>query len=441
MSVDLFTANFSTIGGANLYDAIVDFTRVNHPPDDRAQEGYRVDFKEKWNEKSLRVIAGFANTFGGIIIVGVSEDKGKAKEIIGEESKSDLKTRFAGSIAANITPTPSYDIAECELPSSAERRLCVIRVRPANRIHFLTTKGDSPVYVRNEDQAIPAPAAELRSLIVRERESLSSIRANQQSTAVVFGLLPIFKPRPNNPALSASEEFRPADSVLRVSIVPEQRENISLDYNIEETFRGAVSKVFPKDSLAEDQMWSTDGAHERKKSYFRIDGVHVDRGIESKWLLTNERDFGFATLFSIPVQPEPLRLWSLPDLAAELIASIRAAHFMFTHTGYLGEARIDVSMSPATSQLLAERGMLPFLRHADLRCNPWPIVIPQLSQQRQAREPVGASVDSNFHTRTEGISPLVADLLNQLLRDLSYGADLNQLRQYVQILASKMQTA
>lgn len=190
---DLYTADFSAITGADLYSAIVDLTRSNLAPDDRTAEGYTLDFKEKWNERSLRVIAAFANTFGGIIIIGVSEDKGKAKDIVGEASKSELKTRFASAISANITPTPDYDIAECQIPGMTDRRLCVIRVRPANRIHFLALKGESPVYIRNEDQAIPAPAAELRSLIVRERDSKDSPIEAQEASNSVLDLLPIEK--------------------------------------------------------------------------------------------------------------------------------------------------------------------------------------------------------------------------------------------------------
>jgi hypothetical protein len=205
MATDLFTADFSTLKGTDLYNAIIDFTRVNEPPDDRTPESYTVDFKEQWGDKALRVIAGFGNTFGGIVIVGVSEENGKAKAIVGEPSKSELQTRLAASISANIMPTPSYDIAECELPGGTGRRLCVIRVRSSTRIHLLTKKNESPVYIRNADQAIPAPAAELRNLIDRERTSISGNLASivGQVSSEIFSLLPIENPRAGNSDLAA----------------------------------------------------------------------------------------------------------------------------------------------------------------------------------------------------------------------------------------------
>ena len=109
MAVDLFSADFSHLTDADLYAAVLDFTRYSLPQSDRTREGYTVDFKEKWGDKSLRVVAAFANTFGGIIIVGVSEEGGRAKDVVGEDSKGELKTRLASSIAASIAPTPRPD--------------------------------------------------------------------------------------------------------------------------------------------------------------------------------------------------------------------------------------------------------------------------------------------------------------------------------------------
>jgi len=165
---DLHSISFAAIGDQQLFSAISDFVGASLPPGDRQQETYVVDFKQEWGEKALRVVAGFANTFGGVIVIGVSENAGRADQIIGVPSNKEITTQIASSIASNITPTPDYDIAECSIPADPSKRLAVIRVRLRNRVHFLL-KGDRPVYIRNQDQAIPAPAAELRALIERER--------------------------------------------------------------------------------------------------------------------------------------------------------------------------------------------------------------------------------------------------------------------------------
>jgi hypothetical protein len=85
-------------------------------------------------------------------------------ELVGIEAIGELKTSIASSIATNISPTPSYEIAECSLPTTPARKLAVIRVRQGNQIYYLTKKGEKPIYVRNEDESIPADAARLRAL-------------------------------------------------------------------------------------------------------------------------------------------------------------------------------------------------------------------------------------------------------------------------------------
>lgn len=95
MAVDLFSADLFRVTETELYAAVIEFTRCNHPANDRTREGYTIDFKEKWSDRALRVVAAFANTFGGIIVVGVSEEGGRARELVGEDSKGELKTRLA----------------------------------------------------------------------------------------------------------------------------------------------------------------------------------------------------------------------------------------------------------------------------------------------------------------------------------------------------------
>ena len=427
--MDLFSADFSRVTDTQLYAAIVEFTRYNLPPNDRTREGYTVDFKEKWGDKALRVVAAFANTFGGIIVVGVSEEGGRAKDLVGEDSKGELKTRLAGSIAASITPTPSFEIAECALPAQPNRRLGVIRVRSASKIHFLTTQ-DSPVYVRNEDQAIPARAAELRSLIIREREAANS-SANDIDQSRVMILLPI------NRARHADGARMPADSVLRVWIVPDQTCRVVLDYDAELTFHDMVFKTFPSDSFLEEQDWTSSEEMVRDKSFVRIDYAHVQRDLESKWAFTSSGEFGYATLLSEDYPPSG-PLWSLSDLTIELIAATRTAHALLKNIGYLGEAHLYVSANPVGGELYVEKDALPFIRHCAGRRAPpavrWRQIVPKLPT-RAAKRGAVSTVPSNFHSRTEALPVLIADLLNQFLRDLGYGAVLARLREYAASIA------
>jgi hypothetical protein len=122
LATSLVDLNFTTAGDSDIYAAIETFIDSAAPQPDRQAGGYTVDFKEEWGEKSLRIIASFANTFGGTIVIGVSELGGRANEIVGIATKAELKTKIAGSISANISPIPDYDIAECGIPNDSTKR-------------------------------------------------------------------------------------------------------------------------------------------------------------------------------------------------------------------------------------------------------------------------------------------------------------------------------
>jgi len=429
MAVDLWTADFSTVQGTALYAAIADFVRADLPQRDRTPEGYTIDFKEKWSEKSLRVIAGFSNTFGGILVVGVSEENGRAKDIVGEMFASEIKTRLAGSISANITPTPDFDAAECQLPTAPDRRLCVIRVRPANRIHFLTRRGDSPIYIRNEDQAIPAPAAELQNLIRRERD-VDPLAATQALADFIFpNLLPITKSA-SSAAGGTAGPVRTAADAFKIAIIPERVSRFPLDRSIEKTFRNIVFNTFPTFSFAGDySTWNSSEVPVRRGDFYRIDYRHIERDIERKWLFTRAGAVGYASLLPLPMSAER-SIWSLPDLAIELVASIRAAHEFLAHLGYLGTVQLRASMNPGSSDLYMERGTLPILRYNSVPAEPWPAAMLAIPNKRENRW-VTFGMSLSFHTRTEGLSLAAADLLNDVLRELEYGAELLQLERYM----------
>jgi hypothetical protein len=220
-------------------------------------------------------------------------------------------------------------------------------------------------------------------------------------------------------------------------VIPDQTCNGALDYDTELTFRDIVFKTFPPDSFLEDSTWSSSEEMIRDRSFVRIDYAHVPRDLQSKWALTSNGEFGYATLLAEDYPPGA-PLWSLSDLTIELLAAARTAHMLLSKVGYLGDASFYISADSGSGQLHQERGGLPFIRHTSGNRQPpairWTEIVPKPPSSLAKRE-VSCFVPSNFHTRTERLDTLVADLLNQLLRDLGYGAVLAKLREYVAMIA------
>ena len=136
-------------------------------------ESNRHDFKLSWTNEAIKDVAAFANTFGGILIIGVEKNQTDTEaRIAGVTSTSEIMTGIASAIATNISPTPAYDIAECHRPDDANKRFCIVRVRSQSTLYLVTKKDISnPVWFRNADQTIRADAAQLRMLIDREMQT------------------------------------------------------------------------------------------------------------------------------------------------------------------------------------------------------------------------------------------------------------------------------
>jgi len=112
MRTNLFTDDLSGLTNDELFAAIVHFATA------QPVEGWRHDYTEKWEEAGLKNIAAFANTFGGLLVVGVKKGKQDvACEFPGVETDSEYKTRIASAIAANISPVPSYHTASLNVTS------------------------------------------------------------------------------------------------------------------------------------------------------------------------------------------------------------------------------------------------------------------------------------------------------------------------------------
>jgi hypothetical protein len=142
MADDLYRVNLQSVGGSSLYRLIHEFTSMERQIGDRPREGYLLDYKEDVSDRFLRSVAAFANTFGGLLIVGVTEKDGRPDTLAGVSVQGEWKTKIASMIAANLFPCPQFEIAECALPTDAGRKLSVVRVRETPEICLLAKKGE-----------------------------------------------------------------------------------------------------------------------------------------------------------------------------------------------------------------------------------------------------------------------------------------------------------
>jgi len=303
MAVDLYRDDFSRLTDVEVFQGIEAFTRTTEPIAVRPRESFVLDFKEGWGDRALRTVAGFAHTFGGLLIVGVSEKDAQPDELIGVESLGELKTSIASSIATNISPTPSYEIAECKHPGYPGRKLAVVRVRQGHQLYYFTKKGERPIYVRNEDESVPADAAQLRSLIERKTsEPLAQSVAAQR----VSVLSPSVQ-------LKHTDHLAPSQTPTQIQIIltPFDHPSLILDSTVEQQFRKLVSHNFAfryhnTEFEKEEERW----VDYYEWRWFRSTDRH-----ESVWRITSSGDVVYARQARMRVVDGEKPAWSLGDLS------------------------------------------------------------------------------------------------------------------------------
>lgn len=326
MATDLFKDDFSRLSDVELFQAIAAFTRVSEPIQVRPRESFVLDFKSEWGDRALCTVAAFAHTFGGLLVIGVSEKDAQPDQLVGVESAGELKTSIASSIATNISPTPSYEIAECSLSTAPARKLAVIRVRQGNQIHYLTKKGEKPIYVRNEDESVPADAARLRSLIETKAPS-SQFRAEVPNR---IDALRSFAVLHGKGGLATQ---------IQILLVPFGHPGVILDSVEEQQFRKLVNRNFSFRYKNANYTTSNDRAASWYQ-YARSSSADNQQGI---WRITSDGDVGYAGQICLPSE-DGAAYWSLGDILADLLLLLAVARSWWKKAGFYGEAQLVVAL-------------------------------------------------------------------------------------------------
>jgi hypothetical protein len=421
MADDLYRVNLQSVGGSPLYRLIHEFTSMERPIDDRPREGYLLDYKEDVSDRFLRSVAAFANTFGGLLIVGVTEKDGRPDTLAGVSVQGEWKTKIASMIAANLFPCPQFEIAECALPTDGGRKLSVVRVRETPEICLLAKKGEPhPVYVRIEDQSAPADASQLRALLDRKRKT------QIPSAEIEARLVPIRNRLWVTVDAGTSPRTR-SETHLRIAVCPYTHPSMPLDLVVERRFSKIVSEQLPGLQTLVNQ---NEAAIEfpRWRDWFEMHFIDKAHDYERRWHLSTSGEIGFVTQTRWPVTGSEA-LWSLYDVAQDISLVGKIAREFWMYTGYFGAFRLEAEVHVGGLKLAMNSQGFPPLFYERVqgglffpldRTSIAVVTNPQTAGQAQA--------DLTYSDLQASLSDTVGLVLNQLLRCMGHTADLQRLR-------------
>lgn len=159
--------------------------------DYRKIEATRLDYKvalEEGKPKSwLKSVSAFANSHGGHILFGVTND---THEAIGLNDPQADATRIAELISSRISPAPRYELST--FPSDDSKRQCIklsIQNGPSYPYYYAADRVRE-AYVRHGDRSELSSDAELNNLILKGiNKTYDSMPSSRKGSDVSFTLL------------------------------------------------------------------------------------------------------------------------------------------------------------------------------------------------------------------------------------------------------------
>lgn len=158
----LFTKEIAKI----TFDDVVSFCKQQIP------ESVNLDYKKDFPANLEKTISAFANTMGGIIIIGVEDKDSKPKlPVKGIKYHDGLREKVNNIILANIYPPVFPEIQVCGPVN--DMTFVIIRVPQSNMTpHYIRHR--TQIYIRTDDINHPeelAPANQIEWLMNRRKKS------------------------------------------------------------------------------------------------------------------------------------------------------------------------------------------------------------------------------------------------------------------------------
>ncbi len=320
MERDLFQINLDNI----QFSDIEQFTGIERPENERPKEGVRLDFKKEISDKIGDTVTAFANTYGGLIILGVKSDKNKQNipvEISGIQGTKDIKPTIVNKILSTVYPRPSFSVGVAIHDEKPDHVVVVIRVYESRIAPHMYIAGQSnKISVRVEDENRYASLQEIETLFERRKRLASKDFLTQN-------LSDLYVSWKQNGQESRSGNHH------KISLIPFDNFGIRLDRNSEREFSNFIRTSFRKDKSID-----TDSHH---AEYYQIEARNRERDYHRIWRLYTSGALEFVS----QVGNGTPRQENLGDMIVDTISIIEVYKTLLKEKGGFGKSYLQHEIS------------------------------------------------------------------------------------------------
>lgn len=135
-------------------------------------EGVRVEYKSEMIENIPKTISAFANTLGGILIIGAeTDDQNKVTAINGIDKKAGIEEGVIDSSLNGIYPSVIPEVRIFEIPDKKDKVVVVIKIHESAQVPH-AIQNSTRVYIRTGSTSQPYELAEIDRIeyVLKRRE-------------------------------------------------------------------------------------------------------------------------------------------------------------------------------------------------------------------------------------------------------------------------------
>ena len=307
------------------------------------EEGVRVEYKSQMIDSIPKTISAFANSLGGIILIGVETDKvtNKVIAINGIDEQVGIEERILNSSLTGIYPALIPEIKVFSIPSKESKVIIVIKVHESiDAPHAI--QNSTRVYIRTGSISQPYELAEIDKIdyLLRRRDKQQKLKEQLKQNA---------RDRFDRLLLRISESRRPCIEV-NISPVFPYHPLIALD----DLYVFGTKKVpynSPHYPYFNDPQRITDGIcrfhRDQNYSYYReinhyglILTYDMLQKVPSNWHSVRDEE-----------KEERLFL-RFTQIVLDIIKTLKLAELFYKECGYIGNLEIEINIQNIANEYL-----------------------------------------------------------------------------------------